>query len=142
MKEILLLMLLSIFFLGCKIKRQTIPTREQVELAMEGYKDWSIGRDKNIKVVDIYYFYPESYVFGIGKVCNMISYCKSNRGDTIAVVDTNSQKQKIQVEDVKMSQHVMNKSDFRLFFNESYTLSYDFINIITAVDSVYLVELD
>jgi hypothetical protein len=142
MKEISSIILLVFFVLGCKIGRQVVPTRLQVESKLEGYKEWSIGRNRNINIVEIYYFYPEAYVFGTGKVCNVIAYCKTNVGDTIAVVDTNSQKQKIQIQDIKISEQVILKSDFQRYFNESYALSHDFIEVVNAVDSVYLVELD
>jgi hypothetical protein len=142
MKKISLLLLIVFFVLGCKMGQQIFPPQEQVESALERYKEWSIGRDKNINAVDIYFFYPEAYVFSRGKVCNIIAYCKTNRGDTIAMVDSNSQKQKIQIEDIKISQQVILKSDFQRYFNGSYTVSYDFIKVINAVDSVYLVELD
>jgi hypothetical protein len=52
-------LLLVFFIFGCRNGRQVVPTRAQVESELEGYKEWSIGRNRNIDIVEIYFLHTK-----------------------------------------------------------------------------------
>jgi hypothetical protein len=140
--KIIKILCLCVCFVSIEECSLNVPSLHHCDDVMSGRNSWAIGKDMQLMVQEKLYFYPEAYVFGKGKVCNCILYCTTNRGDTIAAIDSDFIKQDVDIASVKLYQCTVDFKTLMSKFNGSFTQSRDFLKVFNAVDSLYLADFD